>query len=195
MMKSQCLFALSIAFLPVTSFSMNSFYCPQKQGYINIGMTNSQVLELCGQPIGKEDSSEFQITEKVPVTQLIYTTLNQGAIYGYSGLTSYYNMWSLPSGSTGTSLRVSVVDNQVKAVDINGSNTNTMTLCGGATIQVGDDINKVYSACGTPSLVNNTFVTQLIPKNKHPEVWIYQIDQYQPTIHLTFIDGKLQSID
>lgn len=195
MMKSLRLFALSAALLPVASFAAGSLYCPQGQGYINVGMTESQVIQRCGPPMTKQDSSQVQIAEKIPVTQLIYTTLNQGAIYGYPGLSVYYNMWSLPSGSNGTSLRFSIVNEKVTAVDINGSNSNAMSICDGAKIQVGDDANKIYSSCGSPSLINETYINQPISKRQNPEVWIYQPNQYQPTIHLTFINGKLQSIE
>ncbi len=193
MMKTQCCFALSMIFLPVLAFSANSLYCPQNQGYISIGMTSNQVMNLCGQPLGKQDSSQIQLAEKIPVMQLIYTTLNQGSVY--TGLTSYYDMWSLPSGSTGTSLRVDIINDKVTGVNINGAGTNAMSICGGVNIQIGDNVNKVYTACGSPSLVNNTYINQPVAKQQHPEVWIYQFDQYQPTIHLTFIDGKLQSIE
>ena len=191
-MKSKYCLALSFAFFPMIAFSTDSLYCPAKQGYVSIGMSSSQVSDLCGQPMSKQDSIEIQVARKIPVTQLIYTNLNQGSVY--SGLTSYYTMWSLPSGSNGTSLRVNVVDNKVTGVDINGSDTNAMSICGGISVQIGDDVNKVYSACGNPSLVNETFINQKIPKSERPEVWIYQLAPYQPTIRLTFIDGKLQSI-
>lgn len=193
MMKLKCAVALGFSFLPMIAFSADSLYCPAKQGYISIGMDSSQVMSLCGQPMMRQDSNEVQVAQKIPVTQLIYTTLNQGSVY--SGLSSYYTMWSLPSGSNGTSLRFNVVNNKITAIDINGSGTNAMSICGGASVQIGDDVNKVYSACGDPSLVNETFINQPIPKSQHPEVWIYQLEPYQPTIHLTFIDGKLQSIE
>ena len=190
-MKSLCLFALSFALFPLTAIATDSVYCPQKQGYISIGMSDDQVLRACGQPMSKQ-VSDVKVAEKIPVTQLIYTTLNQGAVY--SGLTSYYNMWSLPSGSGGTTLNVSVIDNKITSVSINGSSTNGMSICGGTSIQVGDDVNSVYSACGSPSLVNETYINKPISKNQHPEIWIYQLNQYQSPISLTFVDGKLQSI-
>lgn len=191
-MKLKCLFVLSFAFIPMAAFSADSVYCPQKQGYINVGMTTSQVMERCGPPTSKQDANAVQVTEKIPVTQLIYTTLNQGSVYPAFDIN--YNMWSLPSGSTGTSLQINIVNNKVSAVSINGSNTNAMSICGGVSIQVGDDENKVYSACGNPSLVNQTFINQPIAKSQKPEVWIYQLSPYQPTINLTFINGNLQSI-
>lgn len=176
--------------LPITVFANDSVYCPQRQGYIRIGMSTIDVLQACGEP--NQKSTNVKLELKVPMTQLIYTTLNEGAVY--PGLTSQYTMWSLPSGSQGTNLKVNIVDNKVTSVDINGSSANGSTLCGGVSVQVGDDANKVYAACGSPSLVNNTYVTQPIPKEDKPEVWIYQAGQYQPVINLTFVKGTLQSI-
>ena len=193
MKQSCCMFVLTAALYPFMSFSADSLYCPAQQNYIHPGMTTDQVMTLCGQPMSRQTSSDVQVIKKTPVTQLIYTTLNPGSVY--SGLDSYYTMWSLPSGSQGTSLRINVVNDKVTAVDINGTDTNVMTLFNGGNIQVGDDINKVYSVCGDPSLTNQTFINQPIPNNSHPEVWSYQFEPYQPTIHLTFINGKLQSIE
>ena len=190
-MKSQCLFALSIILLPLSAFSAGSVYCPQNQGYISVGMTDSQVIAACGQPLNR-GVSNIQVVEKIPQTQLIYTTLNQGAIY--PGLTSSYNRWSLPSGSTGTSLQVNIVNNKVASISLNGSTTNALSVCGGVSIQIGDSVSNVYSACGSPSLINNTFINQTVQKNKHPEVWVYQLSQYQAPITLTFVNGQLQSI-
>ena len=190
-MKSHCVFALGFALLPLGGFAANSVYCPQGQGYINIGMTDSQVMNACGQPMSKQ-STNVKVATQIPVTQLIYTTLNQGAVY--PGLTSYYDMWSLPSGSVGTSLQVNVVNNKVTGISINGSSSNAMSICGGTSIQIGEDADSVYSACGSPSLVNETYINQPVSRNQHPEIWTYQLNQYQSPISLTFIDGKLQSI-
>ncbi len=189
-MKAHNLIALCILFNPLTASAVESIYCPQKQGYINVGMTQGEVINACGQPTAKQ--TNISLTQRVPVTQLIYTTLNQGAVY--SGLNVYYNMWSLPSGSNGTSLTIDVINDKVHSISINGASTNAMSICGGENIQKGDNVNNVYSACGSPSLVNNTYIEQNIPKSQHPEVWIYQIDQYNPAINLTFINGNLQSI-
>ncbi len=186
------LLACSILFFPLAAISASSMYCPQRQGYINIGMTDSQVLSACGQPNAKQTASN-PVVEKIPVTQLIYTTLNQGG--PYPGVNNMYQRWSLPSGSTGTNLTIEVRNNQITGVSINGSGTNAATICGGISLQIGDTVNKVYSACGTPSLVNQTYINQPVPRNEHPETWIYQVNPYQPPFTLTFTNGKLQSID
>lgn len=192
-MKSQCIVALSIALLPAVAFSVDSIYCPQRQGYINIGMSQSEVVQACGQPTQK--SSNIRLEVKIPMTQLIYTSINQDAVY--PGLNSQFAMWSLPTGSQaqGTKLMVNIVENKVTSVDINGSSANGASICSGNNVQVGDDQSSVYAACGSPSLVNNTYTTKPIPKEDKPEIWIYRIDQYQPVISLTFIRGTLQSIE
>ncbi len=190
-MKSQWVFALILTILPLTAIAADSVYCPEGQSYISLGMTDSQVVSACGQPQSKQESN-VAVAEKIPVTQLIYTTLNQGSVY--TGLSSYYTMWSLPSGSNGTNVQINVVNGKVTGVNINGNSQNAMSICGETSIQIGDDVDSVYSACGSPSLVNETYINQPISKKQHPEIWIYQLNEYQSPISLTFVDGKLQSI-
>ena len=191
-MNTRSLFILSMLFIPLTGWAADSIYCPQRQGYINVGMTDSQVVNACGEPIVKQTSNQA-VVERIPVTQLMYTTLNQGGTF--PGVNNMYQRWSLPSGSTGTSLTISIRNNRISGVSINGASTNAATLCGGINLQIGDMVNRVYSACGTPSLVNQTYINQPVPKSQHPERWIYQVNPYQPSFTLTFINGKLQSID
>lgn len=190
-MKPTLLLMFSLLSVPLTTMA-KSFYCPQNHGTISQGMTEAQVLAACGQPMTKQVRN-VPVKKKVPVTQLIYTTLNTGSVY--STLDPIFTQWSIPSGSTGVSLEVDVINNKVSAVRINGSSTNAMSLCGGAQIAVGDHANQVYTACGNPDMVNNTFILQTVPSNQKPEVWIYQIDPYQPPVSLTFVNGKLQSLD
>jgi hypothetical protein len=191
-MKSQGLVAIGLMLLSLAATADQSIYCPQKQGYITLGMTPDQVISACGQPIMKRDSNT-QVFEKIPVTQIIYTTLNQGAVY--PGLNNLYQRWSLPSGSTGTSLRIDVMNQKVVGININGSATNAVSICGGVSIQSGDTMNKVLATCGSPSMVNQTYINQPIPKSQKPEIWVYQVDQYQAPFSLTFFNGKLQSIN
>lgn len=189
-MKASLLFLSGLLF-PFTSVFGEQIYCPQKAGYIDLGMTQNQVLAACGPPLSKHQAN-VPAMQKVPVKQFIYTRLNQGSIY--PGLNdAFYNQWSLPSGTTGVDLEVDVVNDKVAAVRINGSHTNAMSICHGTNVQVGEDVSRVYSACGSPSMVNHTFIYQPIPSENLPEVWIYQVNQYQSPISLTFVNGKLQS--
>lgn len=182
-------YILSIVSTPLCA---DTFYCKQKNAYINIGMTQDMVTAACGVPLSKH-ISERPATKRVPVTQLIYNTLNQGAVY--PGLNSIYEQWSLPSGSTGTTLEISLIDNKVSDVKINGSNSNAVSLCGGINIEVGAPDTQVYQACGNPSMVNNTYINEPVPSSTKPEVWVYQVDQFQSPFSLTFVNGKLESID
>ncbi len=193
LMKSKILITFGFSLFASASALAGSLYCPQNAGYITTGMTQDQVLAACGPPLAKQQSNAA-VTEKIPVKQLLYTSINTGSFY--PGLNSaYYNQWSLPSGSTGLGIEVDVVNDKVSAVNINGTATNAMSVCGGSSIQIGSSVNQVYAACGTPTMINNSFINQAIPNNSKPEVWIYQVNQYQSPISLTFINGKLQSIN
>ncbi len=190
-MKSVGIFILG-SILSCTVNAAQSFYCPQKHAYINVGMTMGEVTSACGDPAYKRRTNN-PVVQKIPVTQLMYTTLNPGSVY--PGWTTVYNQWSLPSGSTGTSVQVDIINNKITGIKINGSNTNAMTICSGVPVQIGDDSNSVYSACGTPSMVNQSYINKSVPESSQPEVWVYQLDQYQAPISLTFVNGALQSID
>ncbi len=194
-MKAKYLLTGLVLFSPFSSAlaSSQQLYCPANSGYIEVGMSEEQVMSACGQPLSKQQSKQ-QPTQRVPVKQLIYSALNTGSVY--PGLNSaFYSQWSLPSGQQGVNLQVDIMNNKVASVEIAGSGTNATSLCQGVNIQVGDDANKVYSACGTPSMVNNSFINQPIPSNTKPQVWIYQFDKFQSPVSLTFVNGKLQSIE
>lgn len=193
-MRAGILLTFNVSLLAATpALAVSQLYCPQNAGYISLGMTQSEVLAACGQPLAKQQSNA-PVTQKIPMKQFIYNTLNTGSVY--PGLDPmYYDYWSLPSGTYRIGLEVDIVNDKVSAVRINGSGTNAMSICGGTNVQIGDNANKVIMACGSPSMVNNSFINQTVPSNTKPELWIYQVDQYQSPSSLTFINGKLQSID
>ncbi len=188
LMSSRLVIAVGIVSFSVNAMaSVQSYYCPQNQGYINIGMTPDQVIAACGQPLSQQQSNQ-PVMQKVPVQQLMYNNVGSP--------TAFYGVWSIPTGTSGgAQLQVNIVDNKVQSVNINGSATNAFSVCGGTSIQVGDPASKVYGACGSPSVVNNTYINQPIQSNQKPQVWIYQPGEYQSPITLTFVNGKLQSID
>lgn len=178
--------------LTVTPALAQQVYCPQHAKYIDLGMTQEEIIAACGQPLSKQ-TLDTPPMEKVPVKQLIYTALDTGSVY--PGLNSaFYNQWSLPSGSSGVELQIDVINNKVAGFSVNGSSTNAMNLCNGISIQEDDPIDKVYSACGSPTMVNESYVNKIIPSKNNPEVWIYQLNQYETPMSLTFVDGKLKSI-
>lgn len=179
--------------LPPTA-PTGSVYCPSGQAFIHTGMPENEVLNACGQPNSKMEANH-QATREVPVKQLIYTTL--GSSNPYPGLQSaIYDQWSLPSGPDDSfTLQVNIINHKVSSISLNGSQNNAMTICGGGSIRIGDDESMVYSQCGDPNATNHTYINQQIPSDTKPEIWIYQADQYQPPIRLTFVNGSLESID
>ncbi len=194
-MKRHLLTALLM--YPLMANAAGSYYCSQNGAYIDLGMTESQVLAACGQPTTRQTTKTTTnpVFQQIPVTQLIYTTLNPGALFYYPGIEPLYQMWSLPSGAQGISMQFDLINNQVTSIKLNGSSTNALSACQGGAVQIGDSIAKVYNACGSPTTVNNTYINRPIPASQNPQVWIYIINQYQPSITLTFTNGILQSIN
>lgn len=184
-MNIKLLSYILLSCLPFSLMADDSYFCTEKHAYIKLGMTTDEVVAACGQPVSQQESNQ-PLLQKIPMQQLIYN--NKGT------QTAFYGVWNIPTGSGGTALEVDVVNNKVKAVRVGGSNDNAFSICGGTQIQIGDQVGKVYGACGGPAVVNNTFVTQVVPTEKKPQVWIYEPSQYQPTVSLTFVNGKLQSI-
>lgn len=167
-------------------FADQSYYCPQNHAYINVGMTADQVVAACGEPTSQQQSNK-PFEQKVPVQQLFFNNVGTS--------TAFYGVWNIQTGNGGAQLQVDVVDNKVKAIKLNGSDSNAMSICGGRPIQVGDPVGRVYGACGTPSASNNTYTMVPIQSGAKPIIWTYQPGQYQPSVSLTFVNGKLQSIN
>lgn len=171
----------------------DAFYCPQHAAYINVGMSTDQVRSACGDPDARQTGGDV-VTRQVPCTQLIYSTLNQGPASYEQGLTPLYNMWNIPSGSQGVNLQVNIIDGRVSGITLNQQSTNGLSTCVGGTFQIGDDMSKVFTACGSPNIVNKTYINQPVPSELNPEIWVYHL-LYQPDVSLTFVSGKLQSIN
>lgn len=174
--------SLGLITIPFTLFATDSYYCPQNHAYIHLGMTPDQVIAACGQPLSQQDSNQPMI-QQVPVQQLIYNNLGTN--------TAFYGVWNLPTGNGGIQLEVDIVNQKVRSIKLNGSDSNAASICQGTSIQAGDPAQKVYYACGTPSAVNNSFINEVVPSKEKPKVWIYQPTPYQPSVSMTFIDGKL----
>jgi hypothetical protein len=179
--------SLALFLLPFSLFADGeSLFCPQNHAYISIGMTPDQVIAACGQPLSQQDSNQ-PVTQKIPVQQLIYNNMGTSS--------AFYGVWNVSTGSSGSRLEISIVDQKVKGIKLNSSDSNAVSICNGNSIEVGDSIEKVYYSCGSPSLTNNTYINEIVPTAQKPQVWIYQFDQYQPSVTLTFVDGRLKSIN
>ncbi|MDR3443153.1 MAG: DUF2845 domain-containing protein [Legionella sp.] len=178
--------SLALFILPYSLYADQSLYCPQNHAYINIGMTVDQVIAACGQPASQQESNQ-PVTQKIPVQQLIYNNIGTS--------TAFYGVWNLPTGSGGAQLEIDIVNKKVKNIRLNSSDSNAASICGGNSIQIGDPVEKVYYSCGSPSVTNNSYINEIVPTAQKPQVWIYQPGQYQPAVTLTFVDGRLQSIN
>lgn len=179
--------------IPVTLRAAGT-YCPQGSAFIQVGMSENDVLSACGDP-SQKSISDRPAMRRVPITVLIYTNINPANPYpGLDG--AFYQQWSLPRGKNDSfHLQVELIDHKVTGIKMNGSGANAMTMCPNGTFQEGDNESRVYAACGNPETTNNTFKEEAIPSKKKPEIWIYTSDPYQPSIHLTFVDGRLESIN
>jgi len=185
-MKLALITGLALFTLPLSLVADDSLYCPQNHAYINIGMTTDQVIAACGRPISQQDSDK-PLLQKIPVQQLIFD--NKGT------KTAFYGVWNVKMGSGGGQLEVDIVDQKVKSIKLNSSDVNAASICSGISLQEGDPVGKVYNACGSPSIVNNTFINVAVPTDHKPQIWIYQPTQYQPSVSLTFVNGRLQFIN
>lgn len=183
----------SLFLISYAAWSDNSFYCPTQHGFIHPGMTRDEVIQACGQPTHIEQSKQ-PLVQEIPVTELIYTNLNQGA--PYPGLNNTYQMWSITSGTTQVHMQINIIHDQIHSIQVNGSHDNATNVCGGTPLQIGDSADSVYSACGSPSMVNQTYIKEPIKTEHHayPELWTYQVSPYDPPFHLTFLNNILQSI-
>ncbi|MFA6301817.1 MAG: DUF2845 domain-containing protein, partial [Legionella sp.] len=136
-----CGFSLSL-------FASDTLYCPQKHGFIRIGMTADQVIAACGEPLSI-GQSKTPYTEKVPVQVLIFRNAGTPVVSH-----SPYSVSIRING--GALLQVTIMNNKVKSIEVNGSGANMASFCDGPAFQVGDDAGLVYAACGSPTKVNNT---------------------------------------
>lgn len=167
-------------------YADSSIYCPQNHAYISLGMTQDEVTAACGKP-SLVEKSQVPFSKKVPMMQLTYNS--QGSAK------AFYGVWSLQVGvTTGSNLQIDVVNDKVYEVHINGESSKAFSICGGTPIVKGDPVGNVYSACGNPSTINNTYITLPISETTFPQVWIYELP-YQASMRLTFVKGKLESID
>lgn len=179
-------FLFSLLSFSSAAMAADSIYCPENQGYINVGMSQQEVISACGEPQSKTQSKQ-PVLQKIPQQQLIYNGMDSPRVF--------YGVWSITTGdSTGARLQVNLVNDKVESISLNGSATNAADICNGQDIQVGSPADDVYSACGSPTIVNNSFVTKAIPSDKPPEVWTYQPSQFSPSFSLTFVNGQLESI-
>lgn len=186
---------LCIGLLLVNTASF-ALFCPAQFKNVTPGMTEAEVQAACGAPVSKQEST-LPVQKKVPITQMYYN--NQGApgavVPPVTQDSIYYGLYANPKDIRGAALQVDIVDNKVYGISMDGTSQNAFSICNGNMVQVGDPVGKVYGACGAPLMTNRTFILENIVDQPKPQIWIYQFNQFDPPSRLTFVNGKLQSID
>lgn len=189
------------------SIAMDGFYCAQKHAFIHIGMTIDEVLQSCGMPQMRQEGGN--IVRNQPVTRLSFNNMYKGPVY-YWDLNKVYQIFSIPSSANNSTVTIDIVDNKVKNIFLNGNSVQGTTACqypgstqfggnssysNGSTIAVGDSYEQILSSCGSPDYTDQTFTQVPVPKSDKPELWIYKLDQYNPSYHLIFTNGILRDIE
>jgi hypothetical protein len=189
-------------------FALDNLYCPHGSGMIRIGMNIAEVSQLCGIPANTV--SNTRIVQNIPITRLSYNNFYKGPVY-YWNLKKVYQIFSVPSSSNNTTLTIDIYQGKVKTIALNGMGAQSTTACNyqgntqfsagskspsnNSVISVGDTQDAIFSACGSPDTIDDTFIQMPISKNDKPEMWTYQFDTYSPKYKLIFIQGVLQSIE
>lgn len=185
-MKGKSCYWLMLFVIPFSLFADDSFYCPTNSQYVQPGMTMDQVLSACGEPTTRAESNQV-LNDKVPVEQLTFNNVGSD--------TAFYGVWNMQTGERGSQLQIDIIDDKVASIKINGSDTRAFDLCNETSIQVGDPSSLVFNNCDTPNITNHTYILKPHPLKQKPIAWFYNFGDYQPSATLTFVDGKLQSID
>lgn len=170
------------------------FYCTQNNQYINVGMTIPEVLQACGKPQEVKTSKKMGTT-RIMMTQMVFT-IATNITRVYSGTVTpgiQSGAFNVNTGPTATAV-VNVVDGKIKSISLNGTNTESISLCGGSPFGVGDDAQLSVDSCGDPSSINDTYMTVSTGQPVQIESWKYQPDNYQPPFTLIFADGVLNKI-
>jgi len=156
--------------LPSITFAL---FCPTNYNIINEGMSVDQVIIACGKPDSMTESIKKNDNIPQQWSYLIPQTVNMGG-------TSQTAQGTLQTSVT--------FDDKGKAVNIsvNGIGVGSTTICGGSTVQLGDDKDKVKSACGNPAFINKSS-TETEPDTKVTEL---KYNSGNPAMILVFENGK-----
>lgn len=127
--------AFTLSFFPCAAFA---FFCPNNFSQIDMGNTIDQVTAACGKPT-KEETKDQEPTVPQEWSYYVPQTVASDSMQQQSG-----------------TLKTTVTfDKDGKAINIsvNGIGVGSSTICGG-TIQLGNTLDQIKSACGKPSFVN-----------------------------------------
>ncbi len=165
--------ALFLSFSTIAS----AFFCPTGFQQIYQGDTIDRVIQQCGKPDNQKKLKSTAADDN----------LSQEWVYSKA---------VLGQGS----LRMNILFSQKKVINltVNGMNVTNTNLCG-PTIALNDDMAKIKSTCGEPSLINKNQqnTTQEAPPNPDDEKDLKKgtvefFYNSSPPVTLIFVDGFLQ---
>lgn len=160
--------------LPQLSFA---FFCPNNFNQIDFGASIDQVSTQCGKP------DKIETTTLEPEGPQEWNYYIPAAVANPGTAATQGTMKAqITFDSSGH-----VVNMSVNGIGVGGS-----TLCGGANIQLGDSIESVKAACGTPSFINkqNTDNPVLGPTQPKKVITTYFYNS-NPPASLVFENGVL----
>jgi hypothetical protein len=173
--------AKSVLLLGVVGFSANAFalMCPGNFNQINMGDTLESVLAACGKPDGQTSTEN---TEDGPQEWNYYVSVNPAFTQNVSQ-------------NTTASLKTTVAFDKGKVVNmsVNGVGVSNTAICG-ATIQNGDTMDTVKSACGKPAFINRGTGSQSgteDPNAKKTKTTVLTYMSAGNSVTLTFENGVL----
>lgn len=154
-----------------------AFFCPSNFNQIDFGASTDQVSQQCGKP------------DKIETTTLEPEGPQEWNYYIPATVAS-----SGTAATQGTMKAQITFDSSGRVVNmsVNGIGVGASTICGGANIQLGDSLQAVKAACGTPSFVNkqNTDSAVLGPPQPKKVITTYFYNSNPPAT-LVFENGLL----
>lgn len=168
-------------FLLLTPLYSYAFFCPNNFNQIDFGFSEDQVMSACGSP-----SSTQSEVEPVPVPQEWNYYMQQPSTNYMGTVTGPYNtQMNNQSGTIKTQITFDA-NGKVININVNGVTAGNTGMCT-PPIQLGDDMAKVKSACGSPAIVSKPNADSNQP-GKKMDTFVYTGNQ---TVKLIFEDGKL----
>ena len=174
-MKRNRPFLIFIAFIFTTTPSF-AFFCPTNFNQIFEGDTLEQVKTQCGAP-AKEVTSDEKKNVPQEWTYFIPQTV-----------TMSNNMQT--EGTLKTSISFDQSGNAIN-ISVNGIGVGSTTICGGSSIQLGDNQEAIKSRCGKPSFINKQQADPPAEGAAPPSKVTELTYQSNPPVVLQFLDGRL----
>lgn len=190
------LFGLLLTVLSISQMAYaDPFYCTGNNAYINVGMSADEVEQACGAPQTIQKSQQ-DATQKVPVSQLTFnvSTNTTGAYAGTVTPGVQSSSFQINTGPL-TTLIVSVKNNQISSISLNGESAQSVSICGNGNFGIGDPPSSATSSCGSPVSENDTYENVSTGQSNEVDTWTYHPGNYQPDFSLIFVNDVLSQIN